>query len=419
MFGSIMNKVQFRLIMTLIILWLGGGIVLTAMNAGVFFSVASGQVQNYNSIKTEQLKNKLPVEGNLYMVYGLVADGYTENVDDYGNTTVSNKEYYYAVPFEDDSVLIVLVKQESKLDRQIDALYEASYGDGSDPLLMTGVPISGVLRPTESEVEQYTIEAFAEVGITDVKVESYTLDCKKSVREFVTLFWIGVALILSFVAVAVFMFIKTRSSNRTNSFAPASSAVPSGSFGSYNPNTTYPTLGSSNKYNPDMMFSSADRSSLSQEETQTGSSSGSSFGSQQNSGYPSSSQTYQPNYQQGTQSGIGYGSSFGSQQSSGYPSSSQTYQPNYQQGTQSGSGYGSSFGSQQNSGYPSSSQTYQPNYQQGTQSGSSYGSSFGSQQSSGYPSSSQTYQPKYPQGTQSGSSYGSSFGSQQNNRFGN
>ena len=259
MFGSIMNKVQFRLIMTLIILWLGGGIVLTAMNAGVFFSVASGQVQNYNSIKTEQLKNKLPVEGNLYMVYGLVADGYTENVDDYGNTTVSNKEYYYAVPFEDDSVLIVLVKQESKLDRQIDALYEASYGDGSDPLLMTGVPISGVLRPTESEVEQYTIEAFAEVGITDVKVESYTLDCKKSVREFVTLFWIGVALILSFVAVAVFMFIKTRSSNRTNSFAPASSAVPSGSFGSYNPNTTYPTLGSSNKYNPDMMFSSADR----------------------------------------------------------------------------------------------------------------------------------------------------------------
>ncbi len=374
MLSGTLNNIKSRLIITLIIAWFGGAVMLIAVNAEVFFSIATGQKESYNTITAEQMKSKLPVEGNLYLVYGLVADGYTENVDDSGNKTISNKEYYYAVPFDDDSVMIILTRQESKIDKQIDALYEASYGDGNDPLLMTGVKISGILRPTELDVIKYTKEAFQEVGIDDVRVEPYTLDCKRSLGEYVACFWAGVALLVTFIGAVIFFFVKIRSTNRANSFAAASSAVRPGSIGTYSPNLTYSSSGSSNRYDPDRPFSSADRSPQNEN--------------------TSSAQTYIPQYQQSAPANSGYGSSFQSQQrsqsSGGYGSTFRS-----QQSTQSSSGYGSTFQSQQRS-----------------QSNSGYGSTFQSQQNNSiYTSSAQTYRP------QSQQTYGTSYRSQENDQF--
>ena len=406
MLSGTLNNIKSRLIITLIIAWFGGAVMLIAVNAEVFFSIATGQKESYNTITAEQMKNKLPVEGNLYLVYGLVADGYTENVDDSGNKTISNKEYYYAVPFDDDSVMIILTRQESKIDKQIDALYEASYGDGNDPLLMTGVQISGILRPTELDVIKYTKEAFQEAGINNIRVEPYTLDCKKSLNEYVKLFWAGVALLVTFIGAVIFFIVKVRATNRANSFAAASSSVRPDSIGTYSPNLTYSSSGSSNRYDPDRPFSSADRSPQNEN--------------------TSSAQTYIPQYQQSAPANSGYGSSFQSQQrsqsSGGYGSTFRS-----QQSTQSSSGYGSTFQSQQrsqsNGGYGSTFQSQQRSQssggygstfqsQQRSQPSGGYGSTYQSQQNNGmYTSSAQTYRP------QSQQTYGTSYRSQENDQF--
>ena len=359
------NRLKIRLVISTIVLWFGGAIMCLALNAGEFFTIASGQVQSYNTITTEEMRNGLPIEGDLYLVFGIVADGYTENVDKYGTKTVSNKVYYYAVPFEDDSVMLVLTNQESTADQQIYRLYEASCGDGSDPLLDTGVPISGILRPTDSEVEQYAKEAFAEIGVKNMKVEPYTIDCKRSVKSFVYGFWIGVILLVTFAAASIFIVKKIIDTNRANKMAIARSAAPIGTSTSYAPNSSFASAGTSDRYDPERPFSSYDRTELPQFNTQS-TTEGSTFRSQQGSG--TSSQTYRPQ-------NSGYGSTFQTQQGSG--SSSQTYRPQ-------SSSYGSTFQSQQ--GNSSSSQTYRPQ-------NSGYGSTFQSQQGSG--SSSQTYQPKY------------------------
>ncbi len=384
MLGGFLDNIKGRLIITLITVWFGGAILLIALNAGVFITTVSGGTKSYNYIEAIEMRRDLPINGNLYGVYGVVATSYTENTNNYGKKSISNKQVYYAVPFDDDSVILLITKEDSAFDKQIDELYEASYGDGTDAILERGVPLSGVLRSAESEAINYTKEAFREIDITDVEVQPYAIDCTKSIRVYIIEFWLGVILLIGFIGTAIFILKKTTSVRRADRRA-AVSAMPSSSTSGYNPNRTYSQesgYGSTGRYDPDVPFTSATRT---QQDT-----------------YSSSAQTYQPS--------SSYGTSYQSQQRT---QSSDTYSTSFQpqQRTQPSGTYGTSYQSQQRT---QPSVTYGTSYQsqQRTQSSDTYSTSFQSQQrtqpSSSYGTSFQSQQRTQPSGT-----YGTSYQSQQ------
>jgi len=213
--NGFLNNVKMRFFFGLVATWITFAVLFTAMGSGVFFSKLSNGIAIYNTISEKELKKDLPMAGTLYGVYDMVASYETETTNKFGRKSTTTDFYYYAIPFEDNVVMILKTKADSSLDKQVYALLEACYEEGDTSILESGVNIEGVLKPTDSEVVSFTKSTFAESEIHDIKVLPYTFDCSFPINHYITYFRIGIACSVSFAA-ALIIFIYKMLSNKKN-----------------------------------------------------------------------------------------------------------------------------------------------------------------------------------------------------------
>lgn len=201
-----MNKLK-NFLTTISILLLFFGISLMVISGGSV-SGLFGKVADYNTVEKEDLSNRLLMDGYVYGVIDCIAEGYTETTT-YGTVTdTTTDSFYYLIPFEDKEFMVIEIPSDSDLKTQIDALWEAFYGeDETNELLENGVYVSGVLEENESDLVGLFDEWKVKYGFEDYSIVEYTLDCTIPIERINMLFGIGLCMVGAFVVLLIIVII--------------------------------------------------------------------------------------------------------------------------------------------------------------------------------------------------------------------
>lgn len=210
------------LIKSISIMLLIGGIALMAIGGGAFFGKLSYGIANYNTVKESSLQKNLPMQGTVYYIYDCIVTEYTTS--DSGSETVD--AYYYAVPFEGDTVLIVKVDADSYTETQMDKLYYAPDDKDYEYMFTTGVDIDGVLIANDGEVLDFFEEwkdtyasdfkTYYNIDISNFTPAAYTLDCTKSIQTLCNMFLFGAGMVVVIVLIWIIVLVKISKGGRNN-----------------------------------------------------------------------------------------------------------------------------------------------------------------------------------------------------------
>lgn len=212
---------------------LAGGIALIGSGGGAFFGKLAYGISDYNSIQENELKKDLPMQGTIYYIYDCIVTEYTKNSDT-GVETVD--AYYYAVPFEGNSVLLVKVDADSYIETQMDKLYYAPDNETYEYMFETGVNVEGVLVKNDSEVLDFFDEwkdeyesdfkYYYSIDISDFEPVAYTLDCTNSIQTLCTRFIIGAVMVIATILLWVIFIVVISKKGKNN--------APIGAYGTQN-----------------------------------------------------------------------------------------------------------------------------------------------------------------------------------------
>ena len=216
-----------RFLIAVGVILIGLAVAFSFSSAGVFFSVNFGDgIVDYNTMSKDQLKKNLAVEGNVYCVYGCVAESYTERTSNGTTLSTTTDSYFYLIPFGDDEddVILIEIPAGKAIEDQIDALWEASYGyDDPDNLLEEGVAISGVVENNDEDI----IPLFKEwcddndIDSASVNLMPYTINCRSNYevrRSNFLLSLVFYAAFIVYVAIIVLVLVKKRGSRRAGGY---------------------------------------------------------------------------------------------------------------------------------------------------------------------------------------------------------
>ena len=352
-------------IISIIVAMLIGGIFLMIAGAGGFFGKLSYGIADYNSVAEADLKKNLPVQGTIYYIYDCIVTEYS--TDDNGNQKAD--AFYYAVPFDNNTVLIVKVKANSALETEMDKLYKAQDDSTYEYMFTSGVALNGILEENDSEVlrlfddwkDTYkdSFKKAYNIDISNFSTVSYTLNCTSSLSALSGMFIGGLIMVLVVVALIILFIVKYMNGGNKG-YTP----TPQFAGGYGNPNNT-----GTNGYilTPSGMDTSQQNNNTGtfglnkQPDTSGTAQQNSSFGfgnTQQNTGYGTTGQQNNSFGFGATQQNTGYGTtgqqnnSFGfgnTQQNTGYCTTGQQNNSfGFGNNTQQNTGYGTT-GQQNNS----------------------------------------------------------------------
>lgn len=245
--------------------------------AGPFFANLSNEPLNFNddALTIEDFEENRAMTGNIYWVLDCIGEEYTETTNDSGAVISETTDaYYYTVPFDNNTVMIMKTDADSELEVLIDALYilsdpyfedyidDPEYADYLDYqyLLEEGAYAEGVLVETEEEIldlydewkteyPYYIEELFEAYGLEcdadKLELVPYTFDTTSTVGDYTGKFFGGSAVLLVFlvIVIAIVIAIIKGRSKKNNQFAPVGGYD---QFNGYNqPNNFQP-----NSYDP-------------------------------------------------------------------------------------------------------------------------------------------------------------------------
>lgn len=302
-----MKAVKVRLITIMVVvaifvLILGVGRASTG--AGAYFANLSNEPLNYNdsNLTVSDFKKNAAMEGNVYWVLDCIGEEYTETTSESGATLSTHTDaYYYAIPFDDNTALLLKTDADSELEELIDALWilsdpyyeeykeiddEYVYYEPYEYLLEEGAYVEGVLVENEEDMvdlyeewkedyPEFIEELFEAYGLEcdadKLELIPYTLDCTKSVEDYAGLFYSGMAIILVFVVIAVIaviLIIKAfkGGSGRNNQYATANAMGGYDQYNGFNQANNYnqPNDFQPNSYQPNNYQSNIPQQSNSQ-----------------------------------------------------------------------------------------------------------------------------------------------------------
>lgn len=244
-----MKNGLLRLAIVVVVLLGVFGYSFTSIGAGAFIGNMTTGVLNYNTVTEDELVKNAPVNGKVYYIIDCIVQEYTETTSNSGSTSTKTDAYYYLIPFEDDTVMIMKTDADSEFEEQIDDLY---YDD--EYLMEEGVALDGILVENDDEVLDYFYEWCDDYEMDDVTVVPYTLDCTKTLSERCNFFYLGIVMWLILIGGIVLVIVLWRKSRRTVQPAAVGAYQPVNNFGEnnqYNANNMY---GAGNQYNANNMY---------------------------------------------------------------------------------------------------------------------------------------------------------------------
>ncbi len=246
------KSLGLRLIITIITALLLGGIFLMIAGSGGFFGKIQYGIADYNSVSEADLKKNLPIQGTVYYIYDCIATEYS--TDDDGNEKVDS--FYYAVPFDDNTVLLVKVKATSALETEMDKLYQATDDSTYNYMFTSGVAVDGILKYNDGDIidlfdewkATYTdnFKRAYDIDISGFTCVGYTLDCTSSVSTLSNMFIAGLVMVIIVVVLLVIFIIKFFNIGKKG-YTPAPQ---------YNGGYGIPNSTGTNGYNPTDTYSS-------------------------------------------------------------------------------------------------------------------------------------------------------------------
>lgn len=240
-----MKNVGLRLAFVAVVFLGVFGYSFTSIGAGAFIGNLTTGVLNYNTVSEEELVKNAPVNGKVYYIIDCIVEEYTETTSSSGSTSTKTDAYYYLIPFEDDTVMIMKTDADSEFEDLMDDLY---YDD--EVLMEEGVALDGILVENDDEVLDYFYEWCDDCEIDDVTVVPYTLDCTKTLSERCNFFYLGMVMWLILIGGIVLVIVLWRKSRRT--VQPAAIGSYPQASNQYDANNIY---GANNMYGADNQYS--------------------------------------------------------------------------------------------------------------------------------------------------------------------
>lgn len=360
--------IKQRLILAVVFLWLSAIIFCLGSGGGVFFSQMSNGTTELYSLEASAMQKNMPVNGECYVVYELIASSVTEETSKYtGKTTETTNAYYYAIPMgDDDHCMLLKTKANSEMTSSADLELDLFWDDNStiDDLFDHAFKVDGILVNNDPEIVGFYDEWVAEFEDDEgMTLAPYTLDCTKTVSTRIKEFWAGSVLLVALLGVVVFLIFSYFSKKHQ----PSSVPVYSPSSPTYGNDYTNLSNQTTNRYDPTTTFSSNSLSGVSNNFQAQGSpvntesaygqnSSGDFFGQQSSldtyvrqSGFAaqngSTSNGYDTYSSYQSQGGYTQQNGFRAQSGSAYPGGDeQGYSDSYPSQNGFGNNYGSGYG---------------------------------------------------------------------------
>ena len=281
-------NIKQRLILAVAFLWIFAIIFCLGSGAGTFFSQMSNGTTELYSLEVSKMQKSMPINGECYMVYDILASSVTEETSKYtGRTKETTNAYYYIIPLSDEEYCMLLkTSANSDMTRSADVSVDLFWEEDStiEDLIAHSFKVDGILTKNDSEIVGFYNEWVSQVADGDegLKLAPYTLDCTKPVTSRIKEFWAGSVLLIALVGSGIFLIARYFSGRRqTQSSVPVYSPSAPVSYGN-----DYSNLSgqSQNRYDPTETFTSNSSSGASDNfQSQGGSANSFTYGQQSSS----------------------------------------------------------------------------------------------------------------------------------------